>query len=54
MAPETSSVDPTAAPTFVELGADPQIAEALAADGITHAFPIQEQCIPLALAGHAT
>ncbi len=51
MAPETSSVDPTAAPTFVELGADPQIAEALAADGITHAFPIQEQCIPLALQG---
>ena len=51
MATETSSVDPTSAPTFVELGADPQIAEALAADGITHAFPIQEQCIPLALQG---
>ena len=46
-----SSVDPTTAPTFIELGADPQIAEALAADGITHAFPIQEQCIPLALQG---
>ena len=30
MATETSSVDPTSAPTFVELGADPQIAEALA------------------------
>ena len=44
-------MDPTTAPTFVELGADPQIAEALAADGITHAFPIQEQCIPLALQG---
>jgi superfamily II DNA/RNA helicase len=50
-ATETSPVDPTTAPTFVELGADPQIAEALAADGITHAFPIQEQCIPLALQG---
>jgi superfamily II DNA/RNA helicase len=49
--PESSTVDPTSAPTFVELGADPQIAEALAADGITHAFPIQQQCIPLALEG---
>ena len=47
----TSTVDPTTAPTFVELGADPAIAEALAADGITHAFPIQEQCIPIALQG---
>jgi superfamily II DNA/RNA helicase len=47
----TTTVDPTSAPTFVELGADPQIAEALAADGITHAFPIQQQCIPLALEG---
>ena len=47
----TSPVDPTTAPTFVELGADPQIAEALATDGITHAFPIQQQCIPLALQG---
>jgi superfamily II DNA/RNA helicase len=47
----TSAVDPTVAPTFVELGADPLIAEALAADGITHAFPIQQQCIPLALEG---
>ena len=47
----TSSVDPTTAPTFVELGADPQIAEALAADGITHAFPIQAQCLPQAIKG---
>ena len=46
-----TAVDPTTAPTFVELGADPQIAEALEADGITHAFPIQQQCIPLALEG---
>ncbi len=38
----TSTVDPTTAPTFTELGADPQIAEALAADGITNAFPIQQ------------
>jgi superfamily II DNA/RNA helicase len=47
----SSTVDPTEAPTFVELGADPLIAEALVADGITHAFPIQQQCIPLALEG---
>jgi len=47
----TSSVDPTTAPTFVELGADAQIAEALAADGITHAFPIQAQCLPPAIKG---
>ena len=47
----TSTVDPTTAPTFTELGADPQIAEALAADGITQAFPIQQQCIPIALRG---
>ena len=46
-----SAVDPTPAPTFVALGADPLIAEALTADGITHAFPIQQQCIPLALEG---
>ncbi len=44
-------MDPTSAPTFVELGADPQLAAALEADGITHAFPIQQQCIPLALKG---
>ncbi|HAN70258.1 MAG TPA: DNA helicase, partial [Actinobacteria bacterium] len=47
----TSSVDPTTAPTFVELGADPQIAQALAEDGITHAFPIQAQCLPSAIKG---
>ncbi len=47
----TSNVDPTTAPTFTELGADPQIADALTADGITHAFPIQQQCIPIALRG---
>ena len=35
----------------MELGADAQIAEALAADGITYAFPIQEMCMPLALEG---
>ena len=47
-----SSVDPTTAPTFTELGANPLIGEALAADGILTAFPIQEQCIPLALQGN--
>ena len=48
----TSTVDPTSAPTFIELGADPLIAEALSADGITHAFPIQQQCMAMALEGN--
>ena len=48
---DTSSVDPTSAPTFTELGAHPLIAEALAADGIERAFPIQEMCLSLALEG---
>ncbi len=39
------------APTFAELGADPRIAQALADEGIERAFPIQEQCLPLALEG---
>jgi superfamily II DNA/RNA helicase len=39
------------APTFAELGADPRIAQALADSGIERAFPIQEQCLPLALEG---
>ena len=47
----TSPVDPTSAPTFGELGTDPLIADALAADGINQAFPIQQMCIPLALEG---
>ncbi len=46
-----TSVDPTSAPTFGALGADPKIAQALLEDGIEFAFPIQEQCIPLALEG---
>ncbi len=48
---DTSSVDPTSAPTFAELGAHPQIVEALLADGIERAFPIQEIAMPLALEG---
>ena len=48
----TSNVDPTAAPTFAELGARQEIVEALAADGITHAFPIQQMCMGLALEGN--
>ena len=47
----TTSVDPTSAPTFIELGADPLIAEALRADGIERAFPIQEMCLSMALDG---
>lgn len=46
-----SSVDPTTAPSFTDLGAHPQIVQALREDGIEFAFPIQEQCIPLALEG---
>ncbi|HEY7857370.1 MAG TPA: DEAD/DEAH box helicase [Candidatus Nanopelagicales bacterium] len=37
--------------TFAELGVDPAIVAALAADGILTAFPIQELTLPLALAG---
>lgn len=37
--------------TFVELGIDGDIANALADRDIVHAFPIQEQTIPLALSG---
>lgn len=37
--------------TFVELGIDGDIANALAQKDIVHAFPIQEQTIPLALSG---
>ena len=47
----STNVDPTAAPTFAELGARQEIADALAADGITHAFPIQQMCMGLALEG---
>ena len=43
---------PAAEPkTFAELGVDPKIVEALAADGIITAFPIQELTLPMALAG---
>ena len=47
----TFNVDPTAAPTFAELGARQEIVEALATDGITHAFPIQQMCMGLAMEG---
>jgi len=39
------------APTFLELGADPDIASALAEAGIERAFPIQAMTLPLALEG---
>ncbi|UQE74312.1 DEAD/DEAH box helicase [Gordonia sp. PP30] len=38
-------------PTFAELGIDDAIVAALAADGKTHTFAIQELTLPLALAG---
>ena len=37
--------------TFLELGAHPDIASALADDGIVDAFPIQQMCLPLAIEG---
>ena len=37
--------------TFLELGVDQDLADALASKGIVEAFPIQEQTIPLALSG---
>lgn len=37
--------------TFIELGIDTDIVAALKTKGITAAFPIQEQTIPLALTG---
>ena len=37
--------------TFTDLGIEPDMVEALAANGILSPFPIQEQTIPLALSG---
>ncbi len=37
--------------TFIDLGIEPDIAQALTDKGITEPFPIQEQTIPLALSG---
>ena len=37
--------------TFLELGVDQDIVDVLAESGITEAFPIQEQTIPLAISG---
>jgi len=37
--------------TFADLGVLPSIVEALRADGITEAFPIQEMTLPIALVG---
>ncbi|MFT4042323.1 MAG: DEAD/DEAH box helicase, partial [Gordonia sp. (in: high G+C Gram-positive bacteria)] len=49
---QTTIVDDThTSPTFAELGVDARIVDALAADGKTHTFAIQELTLPLALAG---
>jgi len=40
-----------AAPDFQSLGLDPRLIEILTKQGITSTFPIQAQCIPLAVAG---
>lgn len=39
-------------PLFSDFGVDPEICAALEGHGITHAFPIQAQTLPLALAGN--
>ncbi|MDL9947881.1 DEAD/DEAH box helicase [Gordonia sp. ABSL11-1] len=49
---QTTIVDEThTSPTFAELGVDDSIVEALADDGKTHTFAIQELTLPLALSG---
>ncbi|GAC66620.1 DEAD/DEAH box helicase [Gordonia soli] len=49
---KTTIVDEThTAPTFAELGVDDRIVSALADDGKTHTFAIQELTLPLALGG---
>lgn len=55
--PETDDIKTTivddahVAPTFAELGVDPRIVEALADDGKTQTFAIQELTLPLAIGG---
>ncbi|HJD79250.1 MAG TPA: DEAD/DEAH box helicase [Corynebacterium pollutisoli] len=52
MSASTSSSGPrSASPTFAELGVAVEICEALAAQGITRTFAIQELTLPLALDG---
>src|SRR5499433_200512 len=41
-----------ASPAFADLGVSGPICEALAAEGITTAFPIQTLALPIALGGH--
>ncbi|GAB88567.1 putative ATP-dependent RNA helicase [Gordonia rhizosphera NBRC 16068] len=49
---QTTVVDEThTSPTFAELGVDDRIVAALADDGKTHTFAIQELTLPLAMAG---
>ncbi len=45
------SPSPDAPASFADLGVKPEIVSALSAVGISSAFPIQQQCIPLALKG---
>ncbi|HET7899567.1 MAG TPA: DEAD/DEAH box helicase, partial [Candidatus Nanopelagicales bacterium] len=49
--PDVAALPAAEPKTFAELGVDPAIVEALAADGIITAFPIQELTLPMALAG---
>ncbi|NLA55918.1 MAG: DEAD/DEAH box helicase [Corynebacterium humireducens] len=50
-APTSHSSSRSASPTFAELGVAVEICEALAAEGITRTFAIQELTLPLALDG---
>ncbi|HHU67730.1 DEAD/DEAH box helicase [Corynebacterium sp.] len=50
-APTSHSSSQSASPTFAELGVAVEICEALAAEGITRTFAIQELTLPLALDG---
>ncbi|OFL60433.1 DEAD/DEAH box helicase [Corynebacterium sp. HMSC065D07] len=47
-----SSRDSRESPTFAELGVAVEICDALAENGITHTFAIQELTLPIALNGH--
>lgn len=52
MTTTTSPAVDTDNPTFVELGVDSRITDALAGDGIERTFAIQALTLPVALAGH--
>src|SRR5438552_14717715 len=50
--PDADAPNPPESPAFRDLGVSGPICDALAAHGITTAFPIQTLALPIALAGH--